>query len=65
MDTRKPEWNEQWKTDGDCTQCRRSLYCATKCKPFKVNRKKAMLALMQKLLNNEEISEEAEDENTD
>ena len=62
---RESEWNEQWKTDGDCVQCRRYRYCSTPCKPFKVKRQKAMLALMQKLLNNEEISEEAEDENTD
>lgn len=62
---REPKWNEQWKTDGDCVQCRRYRYCSTPCKPFNVKRQKAMLALMQKLLNNEEISEEAEDENTD
>ena len=61
----EPKWNEQWKTDGDCAQCRRSLYCTAQCKPFKVKRQKAMLALMQKLLNNKEISEEAEDEDTD
>ena len=57
------QWNEQWKTDGDCVQCRRYRYCSTPCKPFKVKRQKAMLAALKKLLD---INfEEVNDENTD
>ena len=24
--------NERWKTDGDCSKCRRKLYCGKDCK---------------------------------
>lgn len=24
--------NEQWKTDGDCSKCRRKSYCSHECK---------------------------------
>ena len=24
--------NEQWKSDGDCSKCRRQKYCSTICK---------------------------------
>lgn len=27
--------NEQWKTDGDCSKCRRKNYCKEKCKAYK------------------------------
>lgn len=27
--------NEQWKTNGDCSKCRRKNYCKEKCKAFK------------------------------
>lgn len=27
--------NEQWKSGGDCTKCRRQSYCGTKCKEKK------------------------------
>ena len=64
MDARKPEWNEQWKTDGDCVQCRRYRYCSTPCKPFKIKRQEAMLAALKKLLDIN-FEEEVDDENTD
>lgn len=57
------QWNEQWKTDGDCVQCRRYRYCSTPCKPFKVKRREAMLSALKKLLDIN--SEEVDDENTD
>ena len=54
------QWNEQWKTDGDCVQCRRYRYCSTPCKPFKVKRQEAMLSTLKKLLdiNSEEVDDE-------
>lgn len=27
--------NEQWKTDGNCTECRRNNYCKTTCSAHK------------------------------
>ena len=57
------QWNEQWKTDGDCVQCRRYRYCSTPCKPFKVKHHEAVLAALKKLLDIN--SEEIDDENTD
>lgn len=27
--------NEQWKTNGDCSKCRRKNYCKEKCKAYK------------------------------
>ena len=57
------QWNEQWKTDGDCVQCRRYRYCSTPCKPFKAKRREAMLVALKKLLDIN--SEEVDDENTD
>ena len=29
------EENERWKSDGDCTKCRRKEYCSKPCKMFK------------------------------
>lgn len=29
------ETNERWKTDGDCSKCRRQNYCKTACKKQK------------------------------
>ena len=57
------QWNEQWKTDGDCVQCRRYRYCSTPCKPFKTKRREAILSALKKLLDIN--SEEVDDENTD
>lgn len=63
MDT---QWNEQWKTDGDCNQCRRYRYCSTPCKPFKIKRQEAMLAALKKILDNNSVdSEEVNNEDTD
>lgn len=63
MDT---QWNEQWKTDGDCVQCRRYRYCSTPCKPFKIKRQEAMLAALKKILNGKSNdSEEVNDEDAD
>ena len=60
------QWNEQWKTDGDCVQCRRYRYCSTPCKPFKTKRQKAMLDALKKILNNDHVdSQEADDEDAD
>ena len=63
MDT---QWNEQWKTDGDCVQCRRYRYCSTPCKPFKIKRQEAMLAALKKILNGKSNdSEEVNNEDAD
>lgn len=63
MDT---QWNEQWKTDGDCVQCRRYRYCSTPCKPFKIKRQEAMLAALKKILDNNLVdSEEVNNEDAD
>ena len=26
--------NERWKSDGDCSKCRRNNYCKKKCKAY-------------------------------
>lgn len=33
-------FNEQWKSDGICTLCRRYLYCKTQCKASKIKAQK-------------------------
>lgn len=64
------ESNERWKTDGDCSKCRRKLYCGKDCKAA-VNRlekiayeivqekrhssKTPIYEMVQEKLNHEEI----------
>lgn len=34
--------NEQWKTDGECSICRRKSYCKKACSANKKNRQQAL-----------------------
>lgn len=37
------EDNEQWKTDGDCSKCRRQKYCSKACKVCKREFRRTMM----------------------
>lgn len=36
--TNKPEKNEQWLLDGDCSICRRKNYCKKECTKYSRNK---------------------------
>ena len=61
------ENREQWKTEGDCTKCRREKYCRHQCRP---NRERyhraicyAVIEALEKAMNKPvKLKQEAQDE---
>ena len=43
----KPDENERWLTDGNCSKCRRQKYCSKPCTAQKRRKTAIMRAMLQ------------------